>query len=203
MVNSIERIEVHLEPEVEEIGKFSTGVQFLLKKMSELEIATDEECKAALRIAGEAKTLYKQIEDVRKRAIEPSRKVIAVVNDAAKYLTQQLDNLAESINIKLAMWHKTLEDQAKVAKESAKQLSDSLGLNIDIYVPEAPKTLSNEYAVASKKIVWEFEVSDEASIPREYLSVDEKKIKEAVKAGIREIPGVKIWEGSTMTIRRR
>lgn len=40
----------------------------------------------------------------------------------------------------------------------------------------------------------DFEVTDESVVPAEYRSVDEKKIRAAIKAGVREIPGVTITE---------
>lgn len=190
------------EPEaLQEIAKFSTTVSVLLRRMTELDVTTDEECKSALKIAGEAKYLHKQIEEIRKKSIEPSRKIIAIINDSAKFLTTQLDDLGETVKVKLAIWQKKLEEDAKEAKERASELSKQLG--IEIYVAGASKTLSNEYAVASSKTVWEFAIVDEKLIPREYLIVDEDKIKKAIKAGIREIPGLNIWEATSMTIRRR
>ncbi len=48
---------------------------------------------------------------------------------------------------------------------------------------------------------WVFEVTDAHLVPREYLVVDEKKIREAVSTGTRLIPGVRIYQESGLTIR--
>jgi hypothetical protein len=48
---------------------------------------------------------------------------------------------------------------------------------------------------------WVFDVQDAAMIPREYLQVDEKKIREAVAAGTRNIPGVRIYQDESITLR--
>lgn len=189
-----------MEP-IQKIENFSSSVVKLLKLTTCLEISSEQQCREALKIAAEAKSFHRQIEDIRKRSIEPSRRTIAIINDAAKHLTTQLDELGEAIKVKLSIWQKKLEEDAKEAKERVSQLSKELG--IDIYTPEAPKTLSNEYAVASTKYKWGWSVVDESLVPKEYLMPDPEKIERAVKAGVREIAGVSISEISSMTIRRR
>ncbi len=42
--------------------------------------------------------------------------------------------------------------------------------------------------------IWSWEVIDEESIPRSFCSPDSKKINSAIKKGIREITGLKIFK---------
>ena len=44
-------------------------------------------------------------------------------------------------------------------------------------------------------------VVDPMTVPREYLVVDEKAIRAAVRAGVREIAGVRIYEDVEMAVR--
>lgn len=55
--------------------------------------------------------------------------------------------------------------------------------------------------VSGAKKVWTFTLKDESQVPREYLVVDEKKIREAIRAGVREIPGVEIFQDTQIAIR--
>lgn len=48
---------------------------------------------------------------------------------------------------------------------------------------------------------WTFEVVAPTSVPWEFCTVDEKKIRAAVKAGVREIPGVRIFQDMKIAIR--
>jgi hypothetical protein len=48
---------------------------------------------------------------------------------------------------------------------------------------------------------WAFEIMDETQVPHEYLTVDEKKIREAIAAGTRCISGVRIFQQESLTIR--
>lgn len=188
-------------PALREIEKFSKDVMFLLNSHASFPIESIEESGAALEMVGRAKDLCKKIEDRRKELIAPSRKFIAVVNDSAKILSEKLEHFENMITLNLAAWYAKLEQDAIDAKNHARELSKTLGM--DIYVPDAPKTLSNEHAVASMKTKWRWAIPNEDAVPREYLMVDAGKIDKAIKAGIRQIPGVDIYESSEMSIRRR
>ena len=53
----------------------------------------------------------------------------------------------------------------------------------------------------SKVKKWTWELEDEVAVPREYLALDAKKIDDAVKQGVRNIPGIKIFEKEEISMR--
>lgn len=54
---------------------------------------------------------------------------------------------------------------------------------------------------ASVSMVWDFEIIDKAQIPLEFLKVDETAIRNAIRAGEREISGVKIFQKPQLSLR--
>lgn len=66
---------------------------------------------------------------------------------------------------------------------------------------EAPKAVRAKSGVASTRSVWKFEITDPTHVPTEFLMVDEKKVRQAVKDGVREIAGVRIFEEKTAVFR--
>lgn len=54
---------------------------------------------------------------------------------------------------------------------------------------------------ASVSMVWDFEIIDKAQIPLEFLKVDEVAIRNAIRAGEREISGVKIFQKPQLSLR--
>lgn len=48
---------------------------------------------------------------------------------------------------------------------------------------------------------WTFSIVDPTLVPREYLTVDESKIRQAMNAGVRDIPGVKFEQTESLTSR--
>lgn len=70
----------------------------------------------------------------------------------------------------------------------------------------AKEARKEEKAVMDNKVsgirsVWKFEITDESLIPDDFWIVDEAAIGRAVRSGIREIKGVRIFEEKTMGVR--
>lgn len=65
----------------------------------------------------------------------------------------------------------------------------------------APIEINQSGENASVRMVWAFEIKDIAQIPSEYLVLNEKAVREAIKAGVREIPGLKIYQKPTVAIK--
>lgn len=55
--------------------------------------------------------------------------------------------------------------------------------------------------VSGARTVWKFEVTDANLVPREFLIVDETKIRKAMNAGLRELPGVRFYEDTQIALR--
>jgi len=90
-----------------------------------------------------------------------------------------------------------LEKEAAVAEESAEATAHAAAM----LAPTAPpKTMVAGSGTVAARKVWTFEVRDAAQIPREYLIVDERKLRAAVRSGLREIPGVRIYEDESLAV---
>ena len=187
---------------IQKIEKFSSDIACLLKRFRSSEIDSELECNDDLHLVKNLKDLADQIEFTRKEVIYDSRQFIAKMNDGAKALISQLDDLEQAISSKILGWMYRLEKDASETKEKAVALSNKL--NIPISVLSVDKiSIRSEHMTVTKKTALEHEVTDESTVPREYLSVDEEKVKKAIKAGIRHIEGVKIFENETVQFRRR
>jgi len=79
----------------------------------------------------------------------------------------------------------------------------TLPLPAPIVAPAPMKTTRVEGGggvTATKR--WVFEITSEKDIPREYCIPDKGKIRRLVQAGIREIPGVRIYAEESLSVRR-
>lgn len=66
---------------------------------------------------------------------------------------------------------------------------------------EVKTTVQTSSGSATRRKSWVGEVADESAIPREFMKVDQTKINAAIKAGAREIAGVKIYEKSSLAVK--
>jgi hypothetical protein len=65
----------------------------------------------------------------------------------------------------------------------------------------APRGIKTDSGSVTTRKEWQAEVVNEALVPRQYLSVDLAKLRAAVKAGVREIPGCNVFEAEGLTRR--
>ena len=54
--------------------------------------------------------------------------------------------------------------------------------------------------VAGAKKLWKFEIEDAEKVPRAYLCVDERAVRDAIMKGERSIPGVRIYQETSIAI---
>ena len=105
----------------------------------------------------------------------------AVADMAAKVETERLRREAEDQRIEAALAFAQSGDMKQAEKLLEQPVEVAVVVPVPVFippvaVPEAPKT-GTSYGVN-----WDFEVTDERLIPREYLMVDEVKLRGVVRA---------------------
>jgi hypothetical protein len=98
-----------------------------------------------------------------------------------------------------------LEQQAQIdAAQAAADAAQVAALTVQTadavqVAPAGPTRSSSGSSSGTKR--WVGEVVDEALVPREYLIVDQRLINQAIRDGVRDIPGVRIHEKHGVTVR--
>jgi len=101
----------------------------------------------------------------------------------------------------------TADAQAQAAANQAKMLSAAeafkagqteQGMQVMSTVAEAPVLVGT-----SIKMTWVFEVTDPTAVPRALCVPNDALIRAQVKAGAREIPGVRIYQQASTTVRTK
>lgn len=201
----------------ERFFKYSEHIAQVQKRVSGLEIKTGDHQYEMVEIVNQAKVLLKKLDDQRKAVIEKPNSFVRTINAYVKGFKDQieevirtgkkkLDDYAYLELVKKQQEEKRLAEEQMAREKEIKKAAEKAG----VPAPELPKPVVNkkpgpvrtESGSASSVMVWVWEIDDESKIPREYLAVDDKKINSAVKAGIREIPGVKIEQRAETRFRR-
>ncbi len=95
---------------------------------------------------------------------------------------------------------KKAREKAHAAAEAASAAQAQAAAEV---VKPAATVLKGDYGGMGTRKAWVFEVVKPELVPRQYLVVDEKKIRAAVGSGVREIPGVHITEEEQQVQRTR
>ena len=94
-----------------------------------------------------------------------------------------------------ALVKKQQEEEAKKAQESAdKGAAYTPVTPAPVVVPEVPKTTRTTEGSSSQRKEWTFEITDPDLVPLKYRPVSEILIRKDVRAGLREIPGVRVYQ---------
>lgn len=158
----------------QELVHYKNMVDEIVALGMSLRIDDNMSAERALNIVSYARDLVDKIEHTKKLITEQARTFVGKMNVLSKRFCDQLELLEDSITVKL-------EDFAG---------------EYDI------ARISSEKASCREKYEFSWDLEDISQVPLEYLMVDEKKIKMAMKFGMKNIPGINISTRKTVEIRR-
>lgn len=164
------------------------------------------------------KLASKKIEEKRKFFVEPYNYVVKQINGLFKDKTNQLDEIERKIKNKMMFWYDAeqrkreaemlkiqQQNQRKIEKAAEKQEANPDKIIMPPVLKSEPvaleKTSAGETSTTTVKTIWKWEVEKPDAIPREYLTTDDKKISGLVRAGLRVIPGIRIYPEKNPSIR--
>lgn len=130
----------------------------------------------------------------------------------ARKIRKQLDETRLEIVRPHVDFQKSINKIVKEYEAKLEEIEENLKSKLDAYLKESTSTNNASFMVLAKEMTvedgklkkvkkWTWELENENFVPREYLYIDEKKIAEAVKHGVRNIPGIKIFEKEEITMR--
>ncbi len=173
---------------------FKSQREKYIKPMKDSIKAIDEKLKEPIKLLEETDTTLREklnsyLSEVRKREEE---RLILERKKAEEDAIREIDKLeqtkaqaGEYDEVTQKAIQRTIENKQNKAIE-ATVLNDKINLSTNS---------------ASVSMVWDFEVTDKSSLPLEYLKIDEVAIRNAVRNGERNIPGVKIYQKPQLSLR--
>lgn len=208
-----------MQPEIEkQVQELAATVDGVLVAAKEYKIATPEAYVASADRLRAIKGIQKQLDDAEKAITKPMNDALKAARDLfrapkdaaakAEYLIKQAitayqaeqrrieqekqrqaDEAARKERERLAKLQEAAAKRGDEAKAEAFQ-ERAAAVVAPVVIVEAPKVEG-----IATRTVWKFEVTDAAKVPREYLVVDETRIRKVVNAlkGDCNIPGVRVY----------
>lgn len=147
-------------------------------------IINDEKSAShALSMSLQARKIRKQLDETRLDIVRPHVDFQKAINKIVKDYEAKLEQIETNLKAKLEEYMKN----SKSTNNSAFMVQ--------------PKHMEVEDGKLTKIKKWVWELEDGNLLPREYLTIDEKKVNEAIKQGIRNIPGIKVFEKEEIAMR--
>lgn len=192
---------------VETIDEFPLdGIKKIITDMrlfaENLDVTNEDGFKKITSLYAEAKKWEKIIDAKRLEQNAPDQTRINARNDQAKEVTAPLKGIIVVCKQKADEYQRHLE---RAKREEEDRISKA-ALIFDDHVPYiAPleKTQRGDGAIAVAKEETRFRVLDLAKVPRQYLMLDEQKVKLSIKMGVGMIDGLEIYTKKTTQLRTR
>lgn len=202
-------------------GQYEQAIKDMVEEAKALTVQNTAQEQKALDLGLPLDRLFKRIEEARISFVDGPNKYVKAVNSLAKHYQGIIDDGRRAVKDQLNGFarQKVLEAQRQAIEEQKardavrkaaeaevaklKKEAEKAGLTapeielppmVELALPVAPKTVRSSEGKATTVKTWKFEITDTTQVPREYLMVDEKKVRAAVKDGVRNIPGVNIFE---------
>jgi len=182
-----------------EIVKIEKANKPVIHEADSLIIRAADDETAAYEVLRKIKQRKTTIEDERKKITKPLNASLKQVNALFKNLSEPLSEADKIIRQKILAFRAKREEQA--AKRQAKLLEKAETAEEEEDDEERAEELTEQAAkvvplvgssTTSKR--WTFTVEEPSVVPRKYMMVDDRAIRAAVRNGVRDIPGVKIYQ---------
>jgi len=195
-------------PQNEAIRRINDFFHQLVDPLERAEATLKTKILAYRRVQEEAAAIERrQAEEERRRAAEAEFARLRALEDA-RLVAEAAERARREAQAE------PMASQAEKAAAVAAERAATLALAVEtkaaqqatlarvVIAParEIAKTIATRAGSVTARKVWRFEIVEPMRVPHEYWVVDEKRIGEAVRAGVREIPGVRIYEDELLAV---
>jgi len=143
----------------------------------------------------------REIEAKRLEFTKPLNQSLRAINATFKQLKEPLVEARQVLTNKILDWKRA--ETARLEKEEARRRKIQESHVKRGHTVEAPVVLDRpEKTIGNTRTTkfWTFEVQDLGQIPREYMVIDNVAVRKAIREGVREIRGLKIYQDERLSI---
>jgi len=212
--------------EVEE-SKKEILTNAVMIKIATIKVTSQETMKGALELLAALKSYLKEKDDRRKSIVDPINQSVKLINQDYKKITDKVNEAIETVTSEIMKYRQieakriaeaNAKEMARIAKEAAeleaktkKELKGTKGdarqeiiertqetiqeLADNAKIKTQVKTIENT-GITFKKY-WTYRLIDVRQVPRQYLELNLASVNQAVRDGVRDIPGINIFEKET------
>jgi hypothetical protein len=182
-----------------------------------IDVKDEESLKIAVSLGGEAKKITKLITAQKDDVLAEAKGFVSAVGGFCKIITDKLANIEADLKKKITTYQTMIELKRREQEEIARKASEDLQKQINkeakkagveapqVPVPVIPKqetvTRTESGTSSYQAKTWKCYIERPDEVPREYCEPVGRLLNNAVKQGIRTIPGCRIVEESDTRFR--
>jgi len=178
----------------------SKQIEKVLKEITDLKVTNDESSQKGAEMLSRLKKAKDALEKKRKEITKPLVDEKRDIDNYFKTFTVPVEEAERKMRNKMQVFLSAKAEQERKAQEKLAKQAEKNGVEL-VEAPIVPQAVQTEQGSVTTRKVWKFEVVDPSTIPGKYFVLDESLIRADVKAGVREIPGVRIYESDEVVVR--
>ena len=178
----------------------------ILSKATSIDINDEPSSKLGTDFLSFIKKAQSRLEDRRKFFVKPLQEQVKEKNDYFKQMIKPLKDAEVMLKGKLLQYslelEKKAEQDAKEKEIKANKIAEDLKLpKVQIEPDKSDSRIRSGLGLAYTKKRWTYELVDFAKVPDKFKGLDTVKINSAIRAGERNIEGLKILQKAEVAIR--
>lgn len=193
-----------------ELKNIEVQISPVIDKANRYVIETVKDVEESSAFLKEIKDMEKVIEDKRITFTKPLNESLKNINDTFKKMRQPLEQARDLLTRKILTW-KRIESERVAAEQAAYRKiqeaeAELCRLQNKPVVEEEPITIApvvNKIGNMQTVKRWTFEIIDFSKVPDDYKSLNNTEVNGAIRSGIRDIPGLKIYQEESLSIVNR
>lgn len=210
-------------------GQFGAYAGQISEMLGKITVDSEDTQKDVTELVLNVDKFSKAVDKWRKDKVGPFNEFVKEINGECKYFTDIANNISIEGRRKLKVYSdKIVQERKRLADEERKRqeeeqrrikaefedaelrkmeqdatyVPEECPEMVVVDVPQGTKTVRTAAGATTIVSRWTFEVTDINLVPRRLLVLNDRAVKDAIKAGTREIPGLRIYTENTVRISR-
>ena len=208
--------DLNLDPVKRAVAEYETKLKQLEEQAKKYEVKDAETSEHIVELGARSAKLVKKLTADRKARIEKEDFFVRSVNKLYKPLTDAGARIKKICSDKFSQYQARVRLEEQKREKAAREAQEKLQKQLDeeaekagvekveaapITIPKAPPITRTETGSASLRKIWTWEVVNADEVPKEYFILNDAMIEKQVKAGMRNIPGIRIFQKESTTFR--
>lgn len=160
-------------------------VKSLIEQAHEVKVVSAKDIEEAGYTLKKLSDSKKMVEDYRISMTKPLNESLRAINNFFKQFSEPLELVDRQIRNDIKAYNEQFKEKETIDQRDYAELS---------------LAAKNKVGGVKLKKVWTFEIIDEKKIPASLMMVNEMKIKNRIREGVREIAGLRIYQEEIVSL---
>lgn len=190
-----------MEISQKEIQVLESQVSPLVKQAGSYVIDSVEAVDTASVFLKQVRDTERSIEDKRLEFTAPLNQSLKAINDTFKKLKEPLEQARALLTNKILDWKKAEAERLFKEEERRRKIQEAhREAGHQVSTPVVLERPENKIGNTQTRKVWTFKVKEFSKIPDVYKVINQVAVNQSIRDGVRDIPGIEVYQEEQLAI---